>query len=136
MTTSSLKNISCSKVCLVIVMFIASTPARSDWMMVDANDDATVLVQLSDYLSQPPKANVTFLMNFNAPVTHIGREFNSAVNMAEVDCQNHRYKVVGFKNYSEPMGQGQITFQTDKPTAWKKVFAGTMEHSLWKVACE
>jgi hypothetical protein len=117
-------------------MLIASTPARSDWMMVDANDDATVLVQLSDYLSQPPKENLTFLMNFNAPIKHIGREFNSAVNMAEVDCQNLRYKVLGFKNYSEPMGQGQITFQTDKPTAWKMVFAGTMEYSLWKVACE
>ena len=69
MTTYSLKNISCSKGCLVIVMLIASTPARSDWMMVDANDDATVLVQLSDYLSQPPKANLTFLMNFNEATT-------------------------------------------------------------------
>ena len=132
----SLKSIVFSKCCLVLGMLIAAPSARSDWMMVDANDDAAVLVLLSDYLSQSPKANLTFLMNFNAPIKHIGREFNSSVNMAEVDCQNLRYKVVGFKNYSEPMGQGQITFQTEKPAAWKKVFAGTIEFSLWKVACE
>jgi hypothetical protein len=121
---------------LSVFLIVGATPARSDWMLVDANEDASILVSLSDYLATSPIKELTFLMNFNEPVSGIGYEFNSAVQMAEFDCASMNLRILGFKNFKEPMGQGVVTFKHDKPTAWKQVRVDSMEYSIWKVACE
>lgn len=117
----------------VTVLMLHSFACRADWILFEGTDTVEIYVDLATVVSQSREPRLEYLLNFNTPQTTKGAR--SAIDTSEYDCLNQRRRTISMKNFSEPMAQGRVLFNSNKPTKWSQVSPDSMEYTLWKFAC-
>ena len=54
----------------------------------------------------------------------------------EYDCAEARTRMLGYTWFSGNMGSGNVVYSTTEVQQWELVGSRTINHTLWKVACD
>ena len=118
---------------IAAILTFNSLASFADWVFFEGTDEVEIYVDLSAILKNDQVATLEYLLNFSKP--QLMKGVRSAVDVAEFDCEQKIRRTLSMINYSEPMGQGGVLFNSKEPTRWRPVGVDGMGYTLWQFAC-
>ncbi|WP_408595135.1 surface-adhesin E family protein [Limnohabitans sp.] len=119
---------------IAAILTLHSVASIAGWVLFEGTDEVEIYVDLSAILKNEQVASVEYLMNFSN--LQLSKGVKSAVDVAEFDCEQKRKRTLSMTNYSEPMGQGRVLFNSKEATRWRPVSVDGMDYALWQFACK
>ena len=122
---------------LITLLLLSHVPAYAEWELVSGNDDAglTVYVDRDSILRQGNLAKMWQLHDYKTVQTVAGDSLLSIQRQNEYDCTDARTRLLTYTWFSSNMGRGRVVYKAADEQQWEPVVARSINHTLWKVAC-
>ena len=123
---------------LTTLMALGSGAAYAEWVLASGNDDTGLLVYIdSDSIRRNGHlAKMWQLYDYKTVQTVAGDSLLSMKRFNEYDCAEERTRTLGYTWFSGNMGTGKVVYSTPEVQQWEPVGSHTINHTLWKVACD
>lgn len=126
-----------TRLLLIILLFLSSSPAYAEWVKVGAADsyNYTAYIDPDTIRRKGNLVKVWKLRNHTTIQTIAGKSYLSSKAQTEYNCTEEQSRILVVYVYSGQMGNGaQVGYDTD-PTKWRPVMQGSVDQAMWKVAC-
>ena len=121
---------------LAVALAAACSTAWADWVEILKTQNATFFVHSSSMERSGDTVKMWYMANFKTVQADSNtKSFLSTKDHSEYDCKEARARTIFYNNYSEPMGDGKITFTLKDPLKWRPVERGSIAEVLLKIAC-
>jgi hypothetical protein len=122
---------------LITLLVLNSGPVYAEWVLTSGNDDAglTVYVDPDTIRRKGNLAKMWELYDYKTVQTVAGDSLLSIKRYNEYDCTEERTRMLGYTWFSGNMGNGNVVYSTNDVQQWEPVVSGSIDRSLWKVAC-
>jgi hypothetical protein len=128
-----------SKLILMILLVVASSSAMAEWFIARESDDrsATIYIDPASIAWSDNKAKLWRLDDFKTAQTTADGTYLSLKSQSEYYCKEDEGKIrlLSSSEYSENMASGKIIHSEDSPGNWSSVSPGSLDETLWKLAC-
>ncbi len=124
------------KFMLMVVPFFASNIALAEWLQVEHSDIQTSYADSQVIRSGWSKRKMALLSDYMSARRYDGKPFLSVLSQYEYNCKDKQAQMLSYTLYSEHMGQGGEVYSSTADNKWKAVAAGSLDDTLWKMACE
>lgn len=126
--------------CWSLIMFLtmSSGAACAEWVLATGNDETGLLVYIDpDSIRRNGNlAKMWQLYDYKTVQTVAGDSLLSMKRFNEYDCVEERTRTLGYTWFSGNMGSGKVVFSTPEVQQWEPIGSRTINHTLWKVACD
>ena len=113
-----------------VLLTLAITPARADWVKVIENDASVRYVDPAVVGKEGQFLRVWALTDLKV------RDANGVLSrrtLGEYDCKEHRARALSVTGYSGPKATGEVLFRSNSPGDWLTALpAGAMDKSALK----
>jgi surface-adhesin protein E len=107
------------------------------WQKVVAGANSTAYADPATIQNDGARSTMGVLIDYQKPPFDGNNlPYLSLTMHNEYDCDARQFRVLAISSHSGNMGRGDKPYQTDEPGEWESITAGTVQKSLWKVACE
>ena len=123
---------------LITLLALGSGLANAEWVLASGNDETGLLVYIdSDSIRRNGNlAKMWQLYDYKTVQTVAGDSLLSMKRFNEYDCAEERTRTLGYTWFSGNMGSGKVVFSTSEVQQWEPVGSRTINHTLWKAACD
>lgn len=123
---------------LLMVLILSSQPVYAEWVLASGDDEAGLKVYVDPATLRRNGSLVKRwqLYDYNTVQTVAGDSLLSMKQFNEYDCAEERTRMLGYTWFSGNMGNGNVVYSTMEQLPWEPVVPGTINRTLWKVACE
>jgi hypothetical protein len=120
------------------LLSLSSGPAYAEWVKVSDIDETgkTVYVDPATIRRNSNLVKMWQFYDFKTVQTVGGNRFLTAKEQWEFDCVEGRSRVVARKEFSGNMGSGTMVSTNSQVGKWLPVMPGSMDQTVWEVACE
>lgn len=122
---------------LITLLLLSSSPAYAEWVKVSDSDEAgkSVYVDPTTIRRTSNLVKMWQFYDYKTVQTVGGFRFLTAKEQWEFDCAEERGRVVALKQFSGNMGSGTMVFTNSQVGKWIPVEPGSIGQTVWKVAC-
>ena len=92
-----------------------------DYETIKRSENNTIMTHMIDYPKKQVSAN--------------GLPFSSELVIREYNCLGAESRLLEHNTYSGRKASGGIVYPRSWSSPWEKVVAGTLEETLWRIAC-
>ena len=124
------------KVVLMLLLAAVSGSATAKWVRVAGSQTNTTYADSATIRKAGATAKMWSLFDYKAgAVLDNGTPYRSTRAQFEYDCMGDRMRPLAVSFHAERMARGEIIHSTFDPGDWGPVPPGTVNASLWKIAC-
>jgi hypothetical protein len=119
------------------VLLLLSTSTWAEWTRIDNDDAVAGYVDLATIRKQGHTVEMSSLLDFKSVQRKDGRPYLSLTVEFEINCDDHRSRILAVAAYSGNMGQGEVVITetlADRP--WEPIRPRSRSESLWQIACK
>ena len=123
---------------LIILLVLSNGIVYAEWLLTSGNDESGLKVYI-DPDSIRRKGNLAKmwqLYDYQTVQTVAGDSLLSIKRFNEYDCTGELTRMLGYTWFSGNMGSGKVVYSTPEVQPWESVGSRTINHTLWKVACD
>lgn len=123
---------------LAIFLLVLSEAACAEWQQIEVFEDGMrVFVDKGSVRRDGDTAQVVHLVRWAEPQEEAGQPaYRSTLVRTAYDCVGKREKYLSSVSYAGAMGNGvKVAADGREAEAWYSISEGSMEESLWKIAC-
>lgn len=121
---------------LAIILLLLSSSAWAGWKSIGEDDTRTSYADRDRIIRNGNTAKMWTLLDYNAFQRMVEVGYFSQKVQAEYDCKEKKFRGLTLSLHAEHMGEGKIIYADESPHDWEAVDAGTMNETLWKIACK
>ena len=121
---------------LACASLILGTCAWAEWTRIDDDDKVAGYVDLTTIRKEGNRVEVSSLLAFDGVQRKDGRLYLSLTVEFEIDCRDHRSRILAVAAHSENIGQVEVVISeslVDRP--WESIRPRSRSESLWQIAC-
>lgn len=108
---------------------------QAGWVKVSENDAATYYADLSTIRKNDNMAKMWLMFDLKTAKNPLGEPYMSSKLQVEYDCKEFQLRILYFTLFSDNMGSGKVVHDSSNPENWQPVQPGSMDNSMWKIAC-
>ena len=116
-----------------MLLAVVSSSAAAEWIQVDFDGNVTAYADLSSIRKEGDKVKMWNLIDYKT--VRAGNPYMSIRGQSEFDCRRERMRSLFLSFYSRNMGRGHVVDSDDDPARWRRVAPGSIDDSLWQIAC-
>ena len=120
---------------LAIALFLVCSPAWAAWKNVAEADNGTSYADPASISRQADTATMWLLFDYKDFQRMVEVGYFSQKNQVEYDCKQTRARVLTLSLHAEHMGLGKVIYADETPHDWEPIEAGSLNETLWKLAC-
>jgi len=121
---------------LITLLLLSSGPACAEWMSLGASESGTTVYADPTTKSRDGDlVKMWVLFDFKTAQTKAGISYLSAKAHMEYDCAKQRFEGLAVMYISGNMGSGNILDRSSGKGTWLRIFPGSPDEDLWKLAC-
>lgn len=122
---------------LMITLFLLSSgPACAEWMSLGSSESGTtVYADPSTKCRDGDLVTMWVLFDFKTAQTKAGVSYLSAKAHMKYDCAKQRFEGLTVMYVAGNMGNGNILDRSSGKGMWLRIFPGSLDEGLWKLAC-
>lgn len=122
---------------LIALLALSSGPLYAGWVLTSGDDGAGLTVYVDPETIRRKKGLVKMwqLYDYKTVQTVAGDSLLSFKRYNEFDCTEERTRMLAYTWFSGNMGSGKVVYSTPDEQQWEPVVPGTINRTLWKVAC-
>ena len=121
---------------LAIILLLLSSSAWAGWKSIGENDTRTSYADLDRIIRNGNTAKMWTLLDYNAFQRMVEVGYFSQKVQAEYDCKERKLRGLTLSLHAGHMGEGKVIYADESPREWEAVDAGTLNETLWKIACK
>ena len=121
---------------LVIFLLFLSSSAWAGWKSVGEDDNAISYADRDTLVRDGNTAKMWSLLDYKAFQRMVEVGYFSQKAQAEYDCKEKKFRGLTLSLHAEHMGEGKVIYADESPHEWEAVDAGTLNETLWKIACK
>jgi hypothetical protein len=123
---------------LVTFLSLSYVPAYAEWVLASGDDGAglTVYVDRDSIQRKGNFARMWQLFDYKTVQTVAGDSLLSIQRRNEYDCTKMWTRLLAYTWFSSNMGRGRVVYETTEELQWETVAPQSINHTLWKVACD
>lgn len=119
-----------------MVLAIASTAARAEWVRVHSNDKLTAYADTSSMRKKLNIVKIWSLFDFRTEgVLSDGSTYQSIMRETEFNCRENQQRMISFTIHSGKMGKGKVLENGSDPQDWKPVSKENIAVNMKEFAC-
>ena len=122
---------------LLTLLVLSSGPVYAGWVLTSGDDEVGLKVYV-DPDSIRRKENLVKmwqLYDYKTVQTVAGDSLLSIKRYNEFDCSEERTRMLAYTWFAGNMATGKVVYSTPDEQQWEPVVPRTINHTLWKVAC-
>jgi hypothetical protein len=122
---------------LIMFLVLSSGPVYAGWVLTSGDDEVGLKVYV-DPDSIRRKENLVKmwqLYDYKTVQTVAGDSLLSIKRYNEFDCTEERTRMLAYTWFAGNMATGKVVYSTPDEQQWEPVVPRTINHTLWKVAC-
>jgi hypothetical protein len=124
------------KLLLITLLVLSSGPACAEWMSFGASDSGTTVYADPTTKSRDGDlVKMWVLFDFKTAQTKGDVSYLSAKAHMKYDCARQRFEGLTVMYVSGNMGSGTILDRSSGKGTWLRISPGSLDQSLWKLAC-
>jgi len=122
---------------LIVFLFLSTGLLHAEWELVSGNDSVklTVYVDRDTIRRNGNLVTMWQLHDYKTVQTVAGDSLLSIQRHNEYDCTEPRTRMLAYTWFSSNMGRGRVVYKTSEAQPWTSVVPGSIDQTLWKVAC-
>ena len=127
-----------SKLIAGLIFLLISNFALAQWVGIASSSDRggySVYVDPDTRESIGETVNYWFLYDFKKLQKTATSSYLSYEIQLEINCQKQMGRILGFIDYSEPMGVGKSVRASSKAQDWSTLNPYTKDEIIWRIAC-
>lgn len=124
------------KFMFMVVSLFACNMVQAEWLQVEHSDIQTSYADSQIVRSGWNKRKMALLSDYVSAGRYDGKPFLSILSQYEFNCKDPQSQMLSYTLYAEHMGQGAEIYSSTTGNKWKAMTAGSLEETLWKMACE
>jgi hypothetical protein len=125
-----------TRLLLITLLMLSGGPAFADWMSLGESDSGTtVYADPTTMRREGDLVKMEVLFDFKTVRTKEGVSYLSAKAHMEYDCAVQRYEGLAVMYFSGNMGNGNLLDRSSGKGKWLRISPGSLDQSLWKLAC-
>ena len=124
--------------CLLITFLLLNPgPLYAEWELVSGDDSSklTVYVDRETIRRQGNLVKMWQLYDYKTVQTVAGDSLLSFQRHNEYNCAEPRSRMLAYTWFSSNMGRGRVVYKTAEEQQWERIKPGSIDQTLWKVAC-
>jgi hypothetical protein len=123
---------------LLTLLVLSSGPVYAEWVLTSGDDDAglTVYVDPDSIRRKENLVKMWQLYDYKTRQTVAGDSLLSIKRYNEFDCIGARTRMLAYTWFAGNMATGKVVYSTPDEQQWEPVVPGTINRTLWKVACD
>lgn len=122
--------------CVLVILAVASTGARAEWVRIQSNDKLTAYADSSAIRKKLYIVKVLSLFDFKSEGTLAdGSPYLSIIRETEFNCRENLQRMVSFSIQSGKMGKGKVLESGSDPQDWKPVSKESIAAAMREFAC-
>lgn len=106
---------------IIAALLLAVSPAWAEWVQVDRSEKFATYIDPSTIKKDGHLRRVWALVELSTPDSSEGR---SRKHFMEYDCKEERVRVLQAIASRGPMGDGEVTGNTSRPSEWSHIAPG------------
>ena len=122
---------------LFTIIMLGSGPVYAEWVLTSGDDEVGLKVYV-DPESIRRKGNLAKmwqLYDYKTVQTVAGDSLLSFQRHNEYNCAEPRSRMLAYTWFSSNMGRGRVVYKTTEEQQWERIISGSIDQTLWKVAC-
>lgn len=125
------------KTILGLLLGLLSASATAEWTLITSNDELDVYVDAATSPKVNSKAKTWVLSNYKTEQKNesLKKLYWSTKGQFEYDCAEVKLRILALLQFSEPMGGGQVLYQSTDVSNWTPLPPESIGFSLWQSAC-
>jgi len=121
---------------LVIALLLLSTSAWAGWRSIGGNATSTSYVDPDTITRKGNTAEMSSLLDYKDFQRMVEVGYFSQKALAEYDCKDRKLRGLSLSLHAGHMGEGKVIYADDSPHEWEAVAAGSVNETLWEIACK
>jgi Surface-adhesin protein E len=118
---------------LILLTAVSSSAMAAEWVEIDSDGNVTAYADLATIRSSGDRVKMWNLIDYKT--ARAGNPYMSIRAQSEFDCKRERMRSLFLSFYSRNMGRGHIVDSDNDPAKWERIAPGSVDDSLWKIAC-
>ena len=119
------------------VLLLLSTSTWAEWTRIDSDDTVSGYVDLATIRKQGQTVEMSSLLDFKSVQRKDGRPYLSLTVEFQINCNDHRSRILAVAAYSGNMGEGEVVMaETLADYPWEPIRPRSRSESLWQIACK
>jgi len=126
------------RIAVTLFLAVLCATAQAEWAEIQKFDDGMrVFVDKATAQRSGDTAQMLHLVRWGEPQQEEGiYPYRSTIVRTSYDCVGKHEKYLGSTSYAEPMGNGpKVSADDNEAEIWYSISDGSMEETLWKIAC-
>ena len=122
---------------LLTLLVLSSGPVYAEWVLTSGDDEVglKVYVEPDSIRRKENLVKMWQLYDYKTIQTVAGDSLLSIKRYNEFDCTEARTRMLAYTWFSGNMATGKVVYSTPDEQQWEPVVPGTINRTLWKVAC-
>ena len=121
---------------LVIILLLLSSFAWAGWRSIGENVTVTSYADPDTIIRKGNTAQMWSLLDYKDFQRMVEVGYFSQKAQAEYDCKDRKLRGLTLSLHAGHMGEGKVIYADESPHEWEAVDAGTLNATLWKIACK
>jgi len=121
---------------LAILLLLLGSPAWAGWKSIAEDNAGVSYADPATIVRNGGNALMDSLFDQRDFQRMVEVGYFSQKVRAEYDCMDRRIRRLSVSLHAGHMGEGKVIYADDTPHEWEAVEAGTLNESLWKIACK
>ena len=121
---------------LAILLLLLGSPAWAGWKSIAEDNAGVSYADPATIVRNGGSALMDSLFDHRDFQRMVEVGYFSQKVRAEYDCMDRRIRRLSVSLHAGHMGEGKVIYADDTPHEWEAVEAGTLNESLWKIACK
>ena len=130
------------KLCMVLLLALASSRAIAEWVQIGQNAHSTLFVEPKTLEKSegrwfaPSVFKMWDMASFANPQSVGGMTFLSKKSLSEYDCKETKWRVLSLSFHAGNMGRGDVLASYSAPQQWEPVPPSSVISRFWRYACK
>ena len=118
------------------VLFFSCVALANSWVHVSETYNGTYYVDYKKIKRSENNTIMTHMIDYpRKQVSANGLPFSSELVIREYNCAGAESRLIEHNTYSGRKGSGGIVYPRSWRSPWERVVAGTLQETLWRIAC-
>ena len=124
-----------TRLLLITLLLLSSSPAYAEWVVVDKNDDGTTYIDPDTIRRKGNLVKMWHLFDYKTTRIVAGNLSLSSKAQSEYDCAEERFRGLAYTDFLFNMGRGMVTNSSLNEEKWQPVQPRSVGEALWEAAC-
>ena len=121
---------------LVIILLLLSSSAWAGWRSIGENATGTSYANPDTITRKGNTAQMWSLLDYKDFQRMVEVGYFSQKAQAEYDCKDRKSRGLTLSLHAGHMGEGKVIYADESPHEWEAVAAGSLNETLWEIACK